>query len=101
MTYLKYALSWFHTKNTGTMRHLVVGDWKMRHKLIVCVTQLIAVMIGVGISLGILSLTTARECLVGGYGFCLLDTVLITVMGAIALISFAFAALLFKAYRIK
>ncbi len=72
----------------------------MRHKLIVGVTQMIALLMGVGISIGIFSVTATTGCIAGGYGFCLLDTVLVTVMGAIAFISFAFAALLFKAYRI-
>ena len=70
----------------------------MRHKLIVCVTQLLALMIGVGISAGIFSVTAKTGCIAGGYGFCLLDTVLVTVMIPLALVAFAFAALLFKAY---
>ncbi len=70
----------------------------MRHKLIVCVTQLLALMIGVGISAGIFSVTEKTGCIAGGYGFCLLDTVLVTVLVPLALVSFAFAVLLFKAY---
>ena len=70
----------------------------MSHKLIVCVTQLLALFIGVGISVGILNVTGKTGCIAGGYGFCLLDTVLVTVMVPLALVAFAFAALLFKAY---
>lgn len=70
----------------------------MRHKIIVCVTQLLALMIGVGISAGIFSVTGKTGCIAGGYGFCLLDTVLVTVMVPLALVSFAFAGMLFKAY---
>lgn len=73
----------------------------MRHKAIVCVTQLIALLMGVGISVGIFSLTERAGCIAGGYGFCVLDTMLVVAMGAIAFIAFAFAALLFKAYSVK
>ena len=70
----------------------------MRHKVIVGVTQLLALLIGISISYGIATIVNSVGCMGGGYGFCLLDTVVITAMGAVAVVAFAFAMLLFRAY---
>ncbi|WP_169568794.1 hypothetical protein [Sneathiella limimaris] len=75
-----------------------VGELDMRHKAVVGVTQLLALLIGIGISFGIAAVLDVKGCVAGGYGFCFLDTVIVTAMASVAFVAFAFAALLCKAY---
>ena len=70
----------------------------MQHASIIFTAQAFNMLFGIGVLLGVYSLSISNFCVVGGRSFCALDMVLLTFMAGIAFTAFAFFVFLFKAY---
>jgi len=70
----------------------------MPHAVVILIVQILSALFVAGLIVGVYYLNMGNSCLLGGRGFCLLDSALSLIMLASVVITAAFTLLLFKAY---